>query len=128
MKSGVIPGSDGAGTVVAVGKSVQNFKAGDKVVSQFGPLHQSGHVAAEGAAKTLGGGLDGVLTEYAVFPDYGLVHMPKTLDFQEAAALPCAALTAWNCLYGLEGRGIIPGQYVLTQGTGGVSIFVLQVR
>lgn len=127
MKNGAVPGSDGAGTVVAIGDGVQKFKVGDKVCTQFGPLHQAGHVTAEAAKFTLGGGLDGVLRDYGVFPDYGLVHMPKTLDFQQAATLPCAAVTAWNCLYGLEGRQVIPGQYVLTQGTGGVSVFAVQV-
>ena len=73
----------------------------------------------------LGGALDGVLREYAVFPESGLVKVPKSMSFEEAATLPCAAVTAWNALYGL--RPVKAGETVLVQGTGGVSIFALQV-
>jgi NADPH:quinone reductase-like Zn-dependent oxidoreductase len=77
-------------------------------------------------ATGLGGSVDGTLREYAAFDEQGLVHMPSNLNFLEASTLTCAALTAWNALYGLESRGLKPGQTVLTQGTGGVSIFALQ--
>jgi NADPH:quinone reductase-like Zn-dependent oxidoreductase len=76
----------------------------------------------------LGGAVDGTLREYATFDENGLVAVPKNLDFKEASTLSCAALTAWNALYGLESRALKPGDTVLTQGTGGVSIFALQVR
>jgi NADPH:quinone reductase-like Zn-dependent oxidoreductase len=77
-------------------------------------------------ATGLGGALDGTLREYAVFDEAGLVSMPQNLNFLEGSTLSCAALTAWNALYGLESRALKPGQTVLTQGTGGVSIFALQ--
>jgi NADPH:quinone reductase-like Zn-dependent oxidoreductase len=76
----------------------------------------------------LGGAVDGTLREYGAFDENGLVPVPKNLDMREASTLSCAALTAWNALYGLEGRALKPGDTVLTQGTGGVSIFALQVR
>ena len=72
--------------------------------------------------------MDGTLTQYGKFDEQGLVSMPETLSFQEASTLPCAALTAWDALYGLESRTLKPGDTVLTQGTGGVSIFGVQVR
>lgn len=71
--------------------------------------------------------MDGTLRQYGSFEENGLVHMPSTLDFKQGSTLPCAALTAWNGLYGLESKALKPGDTVLTQGTGGVSIFALQV-
>jgi NADPH:quinone reductase-like Zn-dependent oxidoreductase len=70
--------------------------------------------------------MDGTLREYGVFDEAGLVHAPSNLNMLEASTLSCAALTAWNALYGLESRALKPGDTVLTQGTGGVSIFALQ--
>ena len=81
-KDNVIPGSDGAGTVLAVGKDVTRFKEGDKVLTTFGPLHQSGPVFPQAAAATLGGGVDGVLREYGVFDQWGLVKNPENLSLQ----------------------------------------------
>ena len=72
--------------------------------------------------------MNGTLRQYGVFEESGLVKMPSTLDFKQASTLPCAALTAWNGLYGVEGKILRPGDTVLTQGTGGVSMFALQVR
>ena len=126
MTNNVIPGSDGSGTVVSVGNKVTRFKAGDKVLTQFGPHHQFGPLTVSAAASTLGGGIHGVFREYGVFGEYGLVANPSTLDLQQGATLPCAALTAWNALYGLQSKAIVPGQWVLTEGTGGVSVFALQ--
>jgi len=74
-----------------------------------------------------GGSKDGRLRQYGVFDENGLVAMPKNLNFEEAATLGCVALTAWNGLYGLQGRMVMPGDIILTQGTGSVSIFALQV-
>ena len=71
--------------------------------------------------------MDGALRQYGSFDQTGLVHMPVTLDFKQGSTLPCAALTAWNALYGIESKALKPGETVLTQGTGGVSIFALQV-
>jgi NADPH:quinone reductase-like Zn-dependent oxidoreductase len=126
MKDNIVPGSDGAGTVEAVGKHVTRFQPGDKVVTLFNQGHIAGSLDAKSLSTGLGGALDGTLREYGVFDEAGLVHAPKNLDMLESSTLSCAALTAWNALYGLESRALKPGQIVLTQGTGGVSIFALQ--
>ncbi|KAF2800081.1 alcohol dehydrogenase [Melanomma pulvis-pyrius CBS 109.77] len=126
VTDGVVPGSDGAGTVEAVGSRVTRFKTGDKVVTLFSQGHLGGSLDGASIATGLGGVLDGTLREYATFDEQGLVHMPSNLNWLEASTLTCAALTAWNALYGLESRALKPGQTVLTQGTGGVSLFALQ--
>ncbi len=111
-----VPLSDGAGEVVDVGPDVTSFAAGDRVVATF----------TQGADHdALGSPLDGVLREYAAFAADGLVKMPDHLDFETAATLPCAGVTAWNALF--EGRPLKPGETVLTLGTGGVSLFALQL-
>jgi len=121
----VVPGSDGAGEVVEVGSKVKEFKKGDKVATLFNQGHQWGAID-EGAAQTgLGGVLDGTLREYGVFTPAGLVRAPRNLDYLESSTLTCAALTSWNALYGL--KPLKPGEVVLVQGTGGVSMFALQV-
>ncbi len=112
----VIPLSDGAGEVEAVGGGVTRFARGDRVVATF---TQGSPPAA------LGSPLDGTLAEYAVFPEEGLLKVPDHLSFEEAATLPCAGVTAWNAL--MEGKIVRPGDTVLTLGTGGVSIFALQI-
>lgn len=122
----VIPGSDGAGEVVAVGRQVKRFKAGDKVVTLFSQAHIGGPSTAETMASGLGGAVDGVLRTYGAFNEHGLVRLPSGLSAIEGATLPCAGLTAWNALYGLGGAELKPGQWVLTQGTGGVSMFGVQ--
>lgn len=124
----VVPGSDGAGTVVAVGSSVRRFKPGDKVVTLFNQKHIGGSLDPVSLATGLGGAIDGTLREYGAFDEEGLVRMPENLNFVEASTLSCAGLTAWNALYGLEGKQLKPGDWVLTQGTGGVSLFAVQVR
>jgi len=126
VKDGVVPGSDGAGTVEAVGSRVTRFKPGDKVVTLFNQGHLAGSLTPRDLATGLGGVMDGTLREYAAFDEQGLVAMPSNLNFLEGSTLSCAALTAWNALYGLESRALKPGDTVLTQGTGGVSIFALQ--
>lgn len=78
-------------------------------------------------ASGLGGAIDGTLREYAAFNQEGLVRKPSNLNFVEASTLSCAGLTAWNGLFGLDSRKLKPGDWVLTQGTGGVSLFALQV-
>lgn len=120
----LVPGSDGSGEVVAVGKSVTRFKKGDKVLTLFNQRHIGGPPNPDNAASGLGGNLNGVLRQYGAFHENGLVLMPSSLSYEEGATLPCAALTAWNALYGL--KPLKPGDTVLTQGTGGVSIFALQ--
>ena len=128
LRPNVIPGSDGAGIVVEIGKDVTRFKPGDKVLTQFIQQHQFGPVTPAALGATMGGGADGVLREYAVFMETGLVRNPSNLSLQEGSTLPCAALTAWNALYGLQSKAIVPGQWVLTEGTGGVAMFALQVH
>lgn len=128
VKDGVIPGSDGAGTVIAVGERVTRFKKGDKVVTLFNQGHQAGSLDPNALMTGLGGATDGTLRDVGAFDETGLVELPKNLDFKEGSTLSCAALTAWNALYGLESRALKQGDTVLTQGTGGVSIFALQVR
>lgn len=125
-KDGVVPGSDGAGVVESVGSGVTRFKAGDRVVTLFNSGHIAGSLDASSLSTGLGGAIDGTLREYGVFDEQGLVSAPKNLNDLEASTLSCAGLTAWNALYGLESRALKPGQWVLTQGTGGVSIFALQ--
>ncbi|KAL8420609.1 hypothetical protein RB594_003413 [Gaeumannomyces avenae] len=120
----VVPASDGAGEVVSVGPRVTRFKPGDRVVTLFNQGHQSGPLTAASAQTGLGGVLPGTLRRWGVFGEDGLVRAPRNLSHLEAASLPCAALTAWNALYGL--RPVKPGDVVLVQGTGGVSVFALQ--
>lgn len=124
QKNGVVPGSDGAGEVVAVGPKVTRFKVGAKVVTLFNQGHIGGSLDSQTASTGLGGVIDGTLRQYGTFPESGLVTMPPSLSYLEASTLSCAALTAWNGLYGL--KPLIPGDVVLTQGTGGVSMFALQ--
>ena len=121
---GRIPMSDGAGEVVAVGEGVTKWKAGDKVISLFFPNWQSGQVEAAGFQSVPGDGADGFGCELYAGPETAFTRMPKGWTFDEAATLPCAALTAWRGMY-VETR-TKPGDWVLVQGTGGVSIFALQ--
>jgi NADPH:quinone reductase-like Zn-dependent oxidoreductase len=93
----------------------------------FNQGHLAGNIQAADLGTGVGGAIDGTLREYGTFDEQGLVHMPSNLDMLEASTLSCAALTAWNALYGLETRAIKPGDTVLTQGTGGVSMFAVQV-
>ncbi len=119
----LIPLSDGAGEVVAVGEGVSRWKAGDRVTSTFFQAWIGGKIT-EGTAKSArGGAIDGVLAEYVLFDEGGLVLLPEHLSFEEGATLPCAALTAWHAL---RSGSLTCGQSVLTLGTGGVSIFALQ--
>jgi len=107
---------------------VKRFKAGDKVITLFNQSHLGGSLNALILQSGIGGAIDGTLRQYGAFDENGLVRMPNNLNFMEASTLTCAGLTAWNALFGLEGRQLKPGDWVLTQGTGGVSIFAVQVR
>ncbi len=120
----MIPLSDGSGIVEEVGSSVSRFKKGDRVVAAFMQKWIEGPPTKEKSASALGGAIDGVLREYVVFHEDGLLATPASLTDEEAATLPCAAVTAWHGLF--EGVPAVPGQTVLIQGTGGVSIFALQ--
>jgi NADPH:quinone reductase-like Zn-dependent oxidoreductase len=120
----LIPGSDGIGEVVETGDGVSRVKKGDRVATTFFQGWISGEPTIEKAATSLGGPLDGVLTEYKLVKEDGVVHVPEHLSDEQAATLPCAALTAWNAL-AIQGR-VKAGQTVLVQGTGGVALFSLQ--
>lgn len=118
-----IPCSDGAGEVVSVGPSVTLWKAGDRVAGIFMQNWIDGPPTPEKMKGALGGDIDGVLAEYVVLGENGLVAIPEHLSYQEAATLPCAAVTAWNAL---KAGDVKPGGTVLIQGTGGVALFALQ--
>ena len=122
----VVPASDGAGTVVATGPRVTRFQKGDRVLTLFNQTHLAGPITVSDTMTGLGGKVDGALRQYGAFDESGLVLMPSTLTFQQGSTLPCAALTAWNALYGIESKSLKPGDTILTQGTGGVSMFALQ--
>ncbi|KAF7590912.1 hypothetical protein BBP40_002218 [Aspergillus hancockii] len=128
----LIPGCDGAGVVEAIGCSVAEFSPGDRVVIHLAPklVESKGDDAPVGIADAglaLGQGTDGTLRSHGVFLDTGLVHAPKSLGCLPAATLTCTWLAAWNALFGVKGREAGPGPWVLVQGTGGVSIAVLQL-
>jgi NADPH:quinone reductase-like Zn-dependent oxidoreductase len=125
VKPGLIPLSDGAGEVVEVGDGVTRVKVGDRVAGCFFQRWVAGPMLPDTHASALGGGLDGMLADYAVLEESGVVKLPGHLSFEEGATLPCAAVTAWHAL--AEHGRIVAGQSVLTQGTGGVSIFALQL-
>jgi NADPH:quinone reductase-like Zn-dependent oxidoreductase len=124
MKRPMVPLSDGAGVVEEIGPGVTRFKKGDRVAACFMQKWIEGPGTREKAASALGGAIDGVLREYAAFSEDGLVAVPGSLSDAEAAALPCAAVTAWHALF--EHTAMAPGETVLIQGTGGVSVFALQ--
>lgn len=119
----LIPLSDGAGEVVAVGAGVSAWQVGDRVTSHYTPAWQAGRFHAEYVDSRPGGPRDGLLREYAVLDQTALVATPAHLSDAEAATLPIAALTAWNVLETFAPR---PGDIVLLQGSGGVSLFALQ--
>ena len=118
-------GSDAAGEVVAVGPSVTRFKPGDRVCTLFFQDWLDGEIQSLTGKSALGGAIDGVFATERILPESGLIHAPAHLSFEEAATLPCAALTAWNAL--VEQGHLRAGQTVLVQGTGGVSLFALEI-
>ena len=93
----------------------------------FNQAHLGGPLSTAAIASGVGGIVDGTLRQYGAYSEQGLVAMPQSLDYIQASTLSCAALTAWNGLYGLESKALKAGDTVLTQGTGGVSLFALQV-
>lgn len=125
-KENLVPASDGAGEITAVGEGVTQFKIGDRVSPNFNLDHIGGQLTQQAVTSALGGHVDGCLRHYGVFPALSCVKIAQSLSYEEAATLPCAALTAWNALYGLADKKLQPGQTVLVQGTGGVSIFGAQ--
>jgi NADPH:quinone reductase-like Zn-dependent oxidoreductase len=125
MKPNLVPLSDGAGEVVAIGPKTTRFKKGDRVASIFFQTWLKGRPTPEMFGGALGGAVDGMLSQYVTLNENGLVAIPKHLSYEEAATLPCAGVTAWNALV-TRGR-TQPGDYVLLQGTGGVSILGMQL-
>lgn len=121
---GRIPLSDGAGEVVAVGPGVSRVKVGDRVAGIFMQGWLGGGIDADAAATALGGAIDGMLAQRVVLSEQGVVKIPTHLTYEQAATLPCAAVTAWNALV-REAR-VKAGDVVVLQGTGGVSLFALQ--
>jgi NADPH:quinone reductase-like Zn-dependent oxidoreductase len=121
-----VPFSDAAGEVVATGSNVTRWKVGDRVCPIFTQGWIEGEPSMQKNRMTLGAGaMDGVLREYGAFDENGLVKIPEHLSFEEAATLPCAAVTAWNAL--VDSGRLKAGDTVLALGTGGVSIFALQI-
>jgi len=120
----LVPLSDGAGEVVEVGADVTRFKPGDRVVGSFFQSWLAGLPHSSFFGSALGGAINGMLTEYIALSEHGLVHIPAYMSFEEAATLPCAAVTSWNALVSMG--GLTAGETVLVLGTGGVSIFALQ--
>lgn len=124
IRPGVIPISDGAGEVVAIGAGVTRAKVGDRVAGTFfagwigGPFNRALATTQRGSFQ------DGFLATHRVISEESFVHIPQHMSYEEAATLPCAALTAWTTLTG--GRGVRAGGTVLTLGTGGVSLFAVQ--
>ena len=119
----VIPLSDGAGEVATIGPGVTQFKPGDRVASTFFVDWTGGRMPPDASRNSLGGMVDGVLAEYALLNESGAIKIPDHLSFEEAATLPCAALTAWNAV--VEAGHIKAGESVAILGTGGVSCFAL---
>ncbi len=124
VREGVIPLSDGAGEAVEVGPGVARVKVGDRVAGNFFQRWAGGDPAPDVQMSALGGGIDGMLADYAVLEEDGVVKIPGHLSFEEGATLPCAAVTVWHAM--MEHAKLKAGDTVLLQGTGGVSIFGLQ--
>ncbi|KAA2242727.1 NAD(P)-dependent alcohol dehydrogenase [Chitinophaga agrisoli] len=126
MKMPIVPVSDFAGTVVAIGNGITKFKEGDRVMSTMFPTWTTGmRHPSDVSLYALGGAVDGGLAEYALLSETGVVRSPDSLSDSEAATLPIAALTAWSAL--IEHGQLKSGQTVVTQGTGGVALFAAQL-
>ncbi len=123
-RTGLVPLSDGAGEVIGVGPGVTQWEVGDRVAGIFFARWIEGRPSAMTNASARGGAIDGMLSEMIVSHENGLVEIPEHLSFEEAATLPCAGVTAWNALF--KHGGLAEDDFVLLEGTGGVSIFGLQ--
>lgn len=124
----VILGSDGAGVVIAVGSAVTHLKPGANIVTHMVSRKADEHMPTMvDICDGLGQKLNGTLCRRGVFHYSCLVPMPENLGFEEAATLTCSGLTAWNALMGMPGREVKEGDWILVQGTGGVSVAALQV-
>jgi NADPH:quinone reductase-like Zn-dependent oxidoreductase len=125
VRDNIVPLSDGAGEVVEVGAGVTRVKVGDRVAGCFFQRWPGGEPPANVQANALGGSIDGMLAEFVVLEEEGVVKTPAHLSLEESATLPCAGVTAWNAL--VEHGKLIAGRTVLLQGTGGVSTFGMQL-
>jgi len=126
VKENLVPLSDGAGEVVEVGPGVTRVKTGDKVAGAFFQRWPGGEMNPyETAVSALGGPIDGMLAEYVLLEEEGAVKIPAQLSLEEGATLPCAGVTAWSAI--VHHARLIAGNTVLLQGTGGVSVFGLQL-
>ena len=121
----IVPVSDGAGEVIEIGSEVKRLAIGDRVAAAFFPTWVDGGFAEEHHASALGGSLDGMLAEEVALPERAWVKIPIRYTFEQAATLPCAAVTAWHALF--EAATVKPGDTVLVQGGGGVSTFAIQL-
>lgn len=121
----IVPASDGAGVVVDVGSEVTTLRVGERVITTFFPDWIAGEPTEASTARALGGSMDGVLAEQVVLPESAWVPVPAHLDAIEAATLTCAGVTAWHALFGVE--PLQAGATVVLLGTGGVSIWALQL-
>lgn len=124
-KPPLVPISDGCGDVVEVGSAVSRWRTGERVAGIFFPAWIDGELSAAVHASALGGAVDGMLAEEVVLNEQALVGIPSHLSYEEAATLPCAGVTAYHALF--EAANVGPGHTVLVQGTGGVSMFGLQL-
>jgi NADPH:quinone reductase-like Zn-dependent oxidoreductase len=120
----LVPLSDGAGEVIETGPGVTRVKAGDRVAGNFFQRWSGGQPTADAHKSALGGGIDGMLSEYVVLEEDGVVKIPAHLSLDEGATLPCAAVTVWHAI--MEHARLKAGDTILLQGTGGVSVFGLQ--
>ena len=122
----IIPCSDGAGEVLAIGHGVTTLQVGDRVAASFFPHWQDGRTSPNKIRHSLGGDIDGMLAEEVVLHEDALVKIPPQLSYVDAATMPCAGVTAWNALFE-SSNGLVPGDTVLLLGTGGVSVLGLQL-
>lgn len=127
-QTAIQPISDGAGEIVAVGEGVKGLKVGDRVAPLFFPDWQDGQAQFAKIARSLGASAPGMAAEFTVHRESEVVKLPDHMSYEDGASLPCAALTAWHALIGRGGPNqLVAGQTVLALGTGGVSIFALQI-
>jgi len=122
----IVPCSDGAGEVLAVGPGVRRVQVGDRVAASFFPYWHDGPSTPDKIRHALGGDIDGMLAEEVILPEDALARIPAAMGFIDAATLPCAGVTAWNAIFE-SSNAVRPGDTVLLLGTGGVSVLGLQL-
>lgn len=124
-----MPGCDGSGLVLAVGSKVNDFRVGDRVVTLVFDQGSDDNALPDLSivTRSLGHGVDGTLQSHAIFPATTLAHAPAGLDFVTSSTLSCTWVTAWNAFFGIEGKRVAVGDWVLVEGSGGVSVAALQI-